>query len=217
MSWRRLLGQSSRAFTLIEVLVAIALLLALSGALSAMLFGLMERRDRVAIEASRQGAVDILFSEIDAALVGAFVEGPQGAGIRGDESSLRVLSRGVRVAPGSGLSDVIGLEFRHDEATGGILARVRWSRRRATSRACGCGTSMEGRGKLRLIAARWGGFRRRLRSASGSRMVRRRSPRAAERSRMGPTRRAMARWLMDLELRARVGMRIRVRPRAAGA
>jgi len=123
MSWRRLLGQSSRAFTLIEVLVAIALLLALSGALSAMLFGLMERRDRVAIEASRQGAVDILFSEIDAALVGAFVEGPQGAGIRGDESSLRVLSRGVRVAPGSGLSDVIGLEFRHDDATGGILAR----------------------------------------------------------------------------------------------
>ncbi len=81
------------------------------------------RRNRVAIEASRQGAVDILFSEIDAALVGAFVDGPHGAGIRGDGTSLRVLSRGVRVAPGSGLSDVIGLEFRFEESQGGIMAR----------------------------------------------------------------------------------------------
>jgi prepilin-type N-terminal cleavage/methylation domain-containing protein len=112
-----------RGFTLIEVLVAITLLLALSGALSAMLFGLMERRDRVAIEASRQGAVDILFSEIDAALVGAFVDGPHGAGIRGDGTSLRILSRGVRVAPGNGLSDVIGLEFRFEESQRGIIAR----------------------------------------------------------------------------------------------
>lgn len=113
----------ARGFTLVEVLVAIGLLLALSGVLSGLLFGLMERRDRVAVEAARQGAVDVLFAEIDGALVGAFVEGPEGVGIRGDERGLRILSRGVRVSPGSGLSDVVGVEFEHDVSRRMILAR----------------------------------------------------------------------------------------------
>ncbi len=112
-----------KGFTLVEVLVAIGLLLALSGVLSGLLFGLMERRDRVAIEAARQGAVDVLFAEIDGALVGAFVEGPDGAGIVGSERGVRIMSRGVRVSPGSGLGDVVGIEFVHDPSRRVLMAR----------------------------------------------------------------------------------------------
>jgi type II secretory pathway pseudopilin PulG len=113
------------AFTLMEILVAVALLLALSGVLGGVLFGLSDRRELVAIEAARQGSIDILFSELDAAVVSTCVQAGKEAGLRGDATGLTVISRGVRVAPGGGAGDLVGLEIR--SSTPGTISARRFS------------------------------------------------------------------------------------------
>lgn len=115
-----------RAFTLLEVLVALALTIVLSGVAYALLWNLV--RDRGAILArieTGQDAGDLL-DAIEADVESAFVEDPTlGAGLRGDSSSLRVLTRGVHLrAAASGddpasrdvaLSDTIEAQYQFSD------------------------------------------------------------------------------------------------------
>src|SRR4030095_16488920 len=86
----------SRGFTLIEVLIAIALLLALMGTMYGFLYDMLTSRSR-ALEFARQDqAASVLIKTLDADLMSCVAgDRVSGAGISGDETRVRVLSRGV--------------------------------------------------------------------------------------------------------------------------
>lgn len=93
-----------RAFSLIEVLVALALLGLLSGSLAAFFSSLSSRSAWVGQRAERARAGDVAVERLAAALDGAVVGGAgDGAGVRGDGASVRVLTR---ASLGPGRSDL---------------------------------------------------------------------------------------------------------------
>jgi hypothetical protein len=122
---------TGRAFTLLEVLVALALTIVLTTVAYAMLWNLS--RDRGAILArieSGQDAGDLL-DVLEADLESSFVEDPVlGAGVRGHSGGLTVLSRGVHLraltdgadatSQALGLSDTIEAVYSLD---GGAIVR----------------------------------------------------------------------------------------------
>lgn len=83
-------------FTLIEVLVAIALIVVLVGTMYGFLFNLMSTR-RMALDHARQeAAASVLIAQLEAALTTCLVgDRTSGSGVAGDARSIRVLSRGV--------------------------------------------------------------------------------------------------------------------------
>ncbi len=120
-------------FTLFEVLLAIALALALSGAVLAFMDDLMTRRARTLEAIEDLGAGDSVISRLEQELMTTFVEDPQmGAGVRGTRTRLTVLSRGVippmvgdpRVIP---LGDLQGVMIAFEERTG-VLRMGRFAR-----------------------------------------------------------------------------------------
>jgi prepilin-type N-terminal cleavage/methylation domain-containing protein len=129
----------ARGFTLAEMLVAIAVLLGLVGAILSFLFGLMERR-AVMLDAGRDAqAGTVIIDRIEAdMLAGLAGGGRMGAGIQGQGGAVRLLTRGVSLsmagveeAAGGGqvmsdLGDLQGSEYRFDETTGSLEAR-RWN------------------------------------------------------------------------------------------
>jgi len=85
-----------RGFTLIEVLIAIALALALVGTMYGFLFNMLASRARALEHARQQTAADVLIRMLDSDLISCVVgDQHSGSGISGDETHLRVLSRGV--------------------------------------------------------------------------------------------------------------------------
>lgn len=83
------------AFTLIEVLVAIALLALLSGAISAFFWNLLDRETRVLGLAGRSRAASVLFDRLERDLFTAVASAPDGPGIVGDETGLIIAHRAV--------------------------------------------------------------------------------------------------------------------------
>jgi prepilin-type N-terminal cleavage/methylation domain-containing protein len=85
-----------RGFSLLEMMLALALVAMLSGGIFGFLWNLMDRRDRLlamTAEAQSAGALfELLEADISCAIAGDPV---RGAGISGDSQSLRVLSRRV--------------------------------------------------------------------------------------------------------------------------
>lgn len=116
-----------------EVLVALALLTALMGSLFFFLRNLLETRLRTLEETARSASAALLIERIEADLMTCLVgDSRAGAGVRGDESSLRILSRAVPVHlaergrdDGVFLADLTETEYRFDER-----ARVIEGRRR---------------------------------------------------------------------------------------
>jgi prepilin-type N-terminal cleavage/methylation domain-containing protein len=111
-------------FTLIEVLIAIALLLALMGTMYGFLFDMLTSRSR-ALEFARQDqAAAVLIKTLDADLMSCIAgDRVSGAGVSGDETRVRVLSRGVASSlaqRGDDDADVFGdlqfTEFQFDRA-----------------------------------------------------------------------------------------------------
>ena len=104
----------SRGFSLIEVLVALGLLGLLAGSLVAFFSSLSERdawaRERLAQAAVGDVAIDRLSSSLRSTMVGGVGES---AGVRGDRTSVRVLSRAV--LGGSGLSDLASLSLTSNQ------------------------------------------------------------------------------------------------------
>ena len=94
-----------RCFTLMEVMISIALAMALLGAVFGFLFNLLATRQRVIEFAAQQRAAAILIERIERDLVFTLVgDSRSGAGIQGDASSLRLLTRSVAV----NLADQVG-------------------------------------------------------------------------------------------------------------
>lgn len=121
----------ARAFTLMEVLLAVALVLLLSGAVYGFLWNLLGQRDRVAQAAAESGAAGAIIERIEADLLGSLAGAAEKAGIAGTTSSLRLLSRGVAVPVdaserAAALGDLHGTEIVFDRASGMVRAR-RWS------------------------------------------------------------------------------------------
>jgi len=118
------------AFTLLEVIIAIALTLALLGAMFGFLFNLLSTRAAVIETSMRQSAAEALFDHLERDLAHCLVgDGVLGAGVEGDGASVRILSRQVAIAAGdaatvaSSFADVQRTEYRFDEATRRLEAR----------------------------------------------------------------------------------------------
>lgn len=87
---------NNRAFTLIEVLIALALILALVGAMYGFLFDLMSARRTVLEHVRQESAAVALIGQLETALATCIVgDRTVGSGVTGDAHSIRVLSRGV--------------------------------------------------------------------------------------------------------------------------
>lgn len=98
---RSLDGAPKRGFTLLEVMVGLAIIAALVGALSGFLINLNDARARLTTTVERVECADAVFALVDRALATAVVVDPQfGAGVGGNESTLRVVRSGVGLGQG---------------------------------------------------------------------------------------------------------------------
>ena len=89
-----------RAFSLLEVLLALTLILALSASVYAFLFELLDRRTRIIEETDSTGGIAAVFDRVQTDLAFAVASGVAGdggaiAGVRGDAEELSILSRAV--------------------------------------------------------------------------------------------------------------------------
>jgi len=112
--------RASLAFTLIETLVALGLLLVLVGAVFAFGMNLTASRDRLAAHMRRSQAVRVFLDRLEQDLHTAVAsDAGQGAGIVGDESSIRLFSRSVGAMGqthgiASAMGDLLRSEYRWD-------------------------------------------------------------------------------------------------------
>ena len=89
-------GASPRGFTLIEVLIAIGLILALSVAMGTFVIDLLRSRERLGEAIERQRSIDALLVELERAIATTVVEDALlGPGIRGGSDRIEVVARGV--------------------------------------------------------------------------------------------------------------------------
>ncbi len=107
-----------RAMTLLEVMLALAILVVLSVGVSAFFFRMTSQRDQLVRLASQQRDVSMLFDRVESALLAAVAVSPDGsAGIKGTETSLTVVARGVQPAfdEGAALADACVVTFEFSE------------------------------------------------------------------------------------------------------
>ncbi len=123
----RSVGRRIRGFSLFEVVIALAVLLALSAALFGFFFGLLQQRDRIEVRGEQEMAASMLLERLESDLM-CVIAGASEAGISGANDRLRILSRGVTPALTSkmvALGDLQGTEFRF-EASSGMMQIRRW-------------------------------------------------------------------------------------------
>ncbi|MHC4966914.1 MAG: type II secretion system protein GspJ [Planctomycetota bacterium] len=122
-----------RAFSLLEVLIAIGLVIALFAAMFAFMFDTLSARSRALEHAGRQLAATTLIERAELDLMSCVVgDRVNGAGVDGDNTALRILTRGVAAhlagrGPGDPavFGDLQEVEYRFDEDLGRIEARRR--------------------------------------------------------------------------------------------
>jgi len=121
----------ARAFTLLEVMIAIALILALSGSMFGFMFNLMDRRERLLHLALDGRASSMLVERLEDDLMGAVAGGGRiGSGIQGDATSLTIRTRSVGLPRGAdrvgAMGDLITADYSYDERLGRLtMARSR--------------------------------------------------------------------------------------------
>ncbi|MCZ6835448.1 MAG: hypothetical protein O7G85_06710 [Planctomycetota bacterium] len=118
---------SRRSFTLLEVLIAIALTLALLGTMFGFLINLLEARAQVIEISGRQRAANVLIERLERDLMACLGgDSTMGAGVEGETDRLSVLSRGLLIneqdASGS-FADVQRSEYQFDESRATLQAR----------------------------------------------------------------------------------------------
>ncbi|MEM7623144.1 MAG: prepilin-type N-terminal cleavage/methylation domain-containing protein [Planctomycetota bacterium] len=109
-------------FTLVEVLIAIAVLGALSASVYAFAFELLQTRNAIRERAERDASAALLLDRLESQLAVCVVEGPGGAaGVAGSAGSLTVYGAAVTATgfateqPGSSSEGLAVLAVRHDE------------------------------------------------------------------------------------------------------
>ena len=116
-----------RAFTLVELLVSIGLVVLLVGAMSAFLSDAMRTRARVVEESSFARSADAIIAAIERALETSIVEDAiAGSGVSGGPTSIRILRSGASTwrlgtrVPEQALEELDQLVVRFDEAAGAV-------------------------------------------------------------------------------------------------
>jgi type II secretory pathway component PulJ len=130
-AWRLDPRSRIRAFTLLEVLIAIALILALGAALFGFLHDMLATRSRTLDHALQQRAAATLIERLEADVVATLVgDTASGPGVQGDATNLRLLTRGVMPQLASRglddpapLGDLQSVEFRFDPSARRLEAR----------------------------------------------------------------------------------------------
>lgn len=120
-----------RAFTLLEMVIAIALVLALVGSMFAFVFDLLSSRARALDFAAKQRAATTLIERVEADLLCCVVgDQASGAGVEGDATRLRIMARAVAASLAErGAEDpaVFGdlqlAEYRFNDRSGLVEAR----------------------------------------------------------------------------------------------
>lgn len=117
-----------RAFTLLEVLIALVLIAAVASSLFAFLGGLTSRAQRVGEAMDRSTGLEVLFERLEAGLAGSYAVGATGeAGVAGDATKVVVRGHGVSFASHggrTGVGDAIGSELAYDAASGRLTGRA---------------------------------------------------------------------------------------------
>ncbi|MDQ7013747.1 MAG: prepilin-type N-terminal cleavage/methylation domain-containing protein [Planctomycetota bacterium] len=111
-------SRAMRAMTLIEVMLALAILVVLSVGVTAFFLQVSVRRDRLVEIAGRQRDAALLFGRLESAIMHAVTVGPDGsAGIKGSETSLAVVTRSVSpmLAGDAAVGDASVVTFEFDE------------------------------------------------------------------------------------------------------
>ena len=89
-------SSTHRAFTLMEVLLALGLICVLMGSVLGFLFQIGSQRDVLAAAGARQQGATALFERMEADLMCVVASGVSGeAGVQGDSSRLTLLTRGT--------------------------------------------------------------------------------------------------------------------------
>lgn len=122
-----------RGLTLIEVLVAVAMLMALTTVMFSFYFNLLESRVRVIEFTSKQRAAGMMIERLESDLVTTLAGNSRhGPGVEGDEHDLRMLGRGVaayRAENGPDDPGVLGdlqfVQYRYDPVGRTLTARRR--------------------------------------------------------------------------------------------
>jgi prepilin-type N-terminal cleavage/methylation domain-containing protein len=116
-------------FTLVEVLLAIVLLLALAGGMLSYIWGLLASRDRLVATTDQQISAAALFEQLETDLSATFaVDGSGAPGVDGNSTSLVVRSRGVGSLAGTGTSDLGDLQGCEVKFEGNALTARRLGR-----------------------------------------------------------------------------------------
>lgn len=105
--------------TLLEVMLALALLVVLSAGVMGFFFQITARRDQLVRLASQQRDISLLFDRVESSLLAAVAVSPDGsAGIKGGATSLTITTRGVAPALGeeAGLADACTTTFAFSES-----------------------------------------------------------------------------------------------------
>lgn len=107
-------------FTLVEVIIALALVVALLGGVAGLSLRVLDRRALVRQWSQSQEIAEQLISSLDRDLSMCTIGDSQvGAGIAGDATGIRIVSRGVTATGG----DLVITELKFDPARGAIRAR----------------------------------------------------------------------------------------------
>ncbi|MEE8156204.1 MAG: prepilin-type N-terminal cleavage/methylation domain-containing protein [Phycisphaerales bacterium] len=129
-------------FTLLEVLIAIGLVMALLGSMFTFMFDLLSSRDRALQYSAKQLAATTLIERVEADLVTCVVgDADSGSGIEGDTQRLRILTRSVAASlaeRGVGDPAVFGdlqvTEYKFNESRRQIMASRRSVQTNTTDR-----------------------------------------------------------------------------------
>lgn len=117
------------AFSLIEVIIGIAMLTALSGVLWTFLIDLRRQQESLSERGASLHASEVLFERLESDLAGCIAGTPSlGGGVKGTNDEITLLARGVTPPLRSGsipAGDLQGSAFRFDAESGTLFAR-RW-------------------------------------------------------------------------------------------
>jgi len=101
--------------TLLEVLVGLALVVVLLGAMAWFISDLVDTRDRLAAASARDGSATAIFERLESDLAFTVTADAGISGVRGDATSLALLTRGVLLADAtSRLGDLQRQEYRFE-------------------------------------------------------------------------------------------------------
>lgn len=118
-----LIGRTTRAFTLIEVLLALALLAGIAGGALGLFENLTRRQEQIRAHSERAQGGGLVMERLESSLATSFAQGADGSvGLNGDSTSIHVHHHGVIGHAAGDSGDLRSLDLDWSEADGTISA-----------------------------------------------------------------------------------------------